>query len=316
MGPKPWDLQRDENHFHYLLLVPISNYLRAGILGPALYLGTVLAPISLLQFGNARSRQVMAIAASIFAASILLMHLDHNLPVTPEYSCFGGWSNVLILRGLSSRFFWEDHWQYVFLAFASLGTAGLICASLDVAAKLPRAALAVIIASAIYWAATVPLWFYNDRYYLVLVPAGAIVLGLAPLPRSPRIAIAGLAMMAMMGVMSLGGTYAYQRGLSAVLAARDTLEREGVPRSSIDAGYSLNGQDLYRYPKHGIDTMKFESGIPMITSPQISDYTIASGPIEGTRVVRELSWPGPYGLGHRKLFVLKRIGGSPVDSKP
>ena len=35
LGPKPWDLQLDENHFYYLFRVPLASYLRAGVLGPA-----------------------------------------------------------------------------------------------------------------------------------------------------------------------------------------------------------------------------------------------------------------------------------------
>ena len=71
-----------------------------------------------------------------------------------------------------------------------------------------------------------------------------------------------------MGLLSLGGTYAYQRGMAVVLATRNELEHQGVPRSAIDAGYALNGEDLYRYPKHGIEAMELEAGIPMITSPK------------------------------------------------
>ncbi|HEV2169738.1 MAG TPA: hypothetical protein VGR40_02260, partial [Candidatus Binatus sp.] len=65
-------------------------------------------------------------------------------------------------------------------------------------------------------------------------------------------------------------------------------------------------EDLYRYPKHGIESMQLEAGIPMITSPKINEYTIASGPISGTEVVRRLEWPGPFGLGHRYLYLLKK----------
>src|SRR6202044_1214727 len=93
---------------------------------------------------------------------------------------------------------------------------------------LGRAAAAILIAASVYWAATIPLWFYNDRYYLVLVPAAAIVLALAPLPRSRMIMAAGFAMTLAMGLMSLGGTYAYQRGMAVVLATRNELEHQGV----------------------------------------------------------------------------------------
>src|SRR3984957_4866273 len=311
LSPKPWDLQRDENHFHYIFLVPLANYLRAGMLGPALYLGTVLSPLAILQLATPRWRRVAIYGAGIFASALILMQLDPQLPATPEYSCFGGWHNVLILRGGANRFSWDDDWQYSFLALASVGAAGFIVAFETIFRTLGRAAAAILIAASVYWAATIPLWFYNDRYYLVLVPAAAIVLALAPLPRSRMIMAAGFAMTLAMGLMSLGGTYAYQRGMAVVLATRNELEHQGVPRSAIDAGYALNGEDLYRYPKHGIETMELEAGIPMITSPKVNEYTIASEPIAGMEIVRRLKWPGPFGLGHRYFYLVKKQVAAP-----
>jgi hypothetical protein len=79
-----------------------------------------------------------------------------------------------------------------------------------------------------------------------------------------------------------------------------------VPRAAIDAGYALNGEDLYRYPKHGIESMELESGIPMITSEKMGDYTIASEPIAGTEVIKRLKWPGPFGLGHRYFYLVRK----------
>ncbi len=316
LSPKPWDLQLNENNFAYIFRVPLASYLRAGVLGPALYLGMVLSPLAILQLTTPRWRRVAIGGAGIFAAALILMWMDNRLPVTPECSCFGGWRNVLILRGGSSRFSWDGDWQYAFLTLASFGAAGLIAAFADIFRTLSRAAAAIVIAALIYWAATIPLWFYNDRYYLVMVPAGAIVLALAPLPRSRMVRAAGFAMTLAMGLMSLGGTYAYQRGLAAILATRNELEHEGVPRSAIDAGYALNGEDLYRYPKHGIETMKLEAGIPMITSQKVDEYTIASEPIAGTEVVRRLKWPGPFGLGHRYFYLVKKRAAAGNGSNP
>lgn len=321
LGPKAWALQLDENHFAYIFRVPLANYIRAGVLGPALYLGMVLSPLAILQLTTPRWCRVTIGGAGIFAAALILMWMDNRLPVTPECSCFGGWRNVLILRGGSNRFSWDGNWQYAFLTLASFGAAGFIAAFADVFRTLSRAAAAIVIAAIIYWAATIPLWFYNDRYYLVMVPAGAIVLALAPLPRSRMVKAAGLAMTLAMGLMSLGGTYAYQRGMAVVLATRNELERAGVPRSAIDAGYALNGEDLYRYPKHGIETMQLEAGIPMITSEKVDEYTIASEPVAGTEVVRRLKWPGPFGLGHRYFYLVKkqaaaRNGSNPPNAPP
>ncbi len=306
LGPKPWALQLDEKHFAYIFRVPLVSYIRAGVLGPALYLGMVLSPLATLQLTTPRWRRVAIGGAGIFAAALILMWIDNRLPVTPECSCFGGWRNVLILHGGSNRFSWDGDWQYAFLALASFGVAGFIAAFAEIFRTLSRAAAAMVIAAIIYWAATIPLWFYNDRYYLVMVPAGAIVLALAPLPRSRMVKAAGLAMTLAMGLMSLGGTYAYQRGMAVILATRNELEREGVPRSAIDAGYALNGEDLYRYPKHGIESMKLEAGIPMITSDKAAEYTIANEPIPGTEVVERLKWPGLFGLGHRYFYLVKQ----------
>jgi len=304
--PKPWFLQLDEDQFAYIFLVSPAVYLRAGLLGPLLYLGTVLAPLALLQLATPRWRRTAMIGGAIFCSALLLMHLDHSLPVTPEYIWFGGWHNVLLLRGLPNRFFWETGWQYVFIALGSLGGAGLIIAFATIFTRMRRPTAALIIASLIYWGATIPLWFYNDRYYLVLVPAGALVLALAPLPRMRPVKFAAFAMTFAMGLIALGGTYSYQRGLAVILAARNTLEREGVPRSAIDAGYSLNGEDLYRYPKHGIETMKLEAGIPMITSPKVDEYTIASDAIPGAEIVQRFKAPGPFGLGHRYFYLVRK----------
>jgi hypothetical protein len=306
LGPKPWDLKQDENHFHYIFRVPLANYLRAGALGPALYLGTMLSPLAILQLTTPRWRRVAIGGAGIFASALLLMWLDDRLPVTPEYSCFGGWHNVLILRGEPNRFSWDSDWQYAFLLLASFGAAGFLAAFAEIFRTLGRGAAALVIAAIIYWAATIPLWFYNDRYYLVLVPAGAIVLAIAPLPRRRLVMALGFAMTLAMGLLSLGGTYAYQRGMGVIVATRNELEHEGVPRSSIDAGYVLNGEDLYRYPKHGIETMQLEGGTPMITSEKLGEYTIASEPIAGMELVRKLKWPGPFGLGHRYFYLVKK----------
>jgi len=319
LGPKPWQVQFNESRFNYIFMVPLANYLRAGVLGPALYLGTVLSPLALLQLATPRWRRVAMVGVGIFATALALMLIDDRLPVTPEYSCFGGWQNVLILRGAANRFSWAGDWQYVFLLLASFGAAGFVAAFAEIFRTLDRGAAAIVMAALIYWAATIPLWFYNDRYYLVMVPAGAIVLALAPLPRVRLVQAAAFAMTLAMGLMSLGGAYAYQRGMAVIVDTRNDLERQGVPRSAIDAGYALNGEDLYRYPKHGIDTAKLEGGTPMITSQKVDDYTIASAPLAGMEVVRRLKWPGPFGLGHRYFYLVRKqitINGSIPGTPP
>ena len=299
--PPPWKLLQRKAILASFLKIAPWEYFRTGIVSPLLYLGIVLSPLAIVRVSKT-IRRALALAAGIFIVTMILVRIGSRLPATPEMSCFGGWSNALILRGLSNRFEWSDGWQYATALLGSIGAAGLILALVDAIPRLTRASTAVLIASAIYWAAIVPLWFFNDRYFLVLVPAGALILAMMPLPERMYARIATFAMTMVMGLMSLGGTYAYQRGLSAVMAARDMLEKRGVARASIDAGYELNGLELYPFPQGD------DSHVPMITSSKVSEYTIASSPFAGTEIIGTLARPGPFGFGKRELYVLRRIG--------
>jgi hypothetical protein len=307
LHPPPWNLAENEGHLALLFRVSLTEYIRSGLLGPLLYLGIVLSPLALVRLELRDADRVLALGAGIFLLTVIVVKAGDRIPSTPEMSCFGGWSNALILRGLPSRFLWQDAWQWVMAMLGSVGAAGLIFAAIDVLPKLNRASAAVLITAGIYWSAMIPLWLFNDRYDLPLVPAGALILALAPMPQKRLAKVSALAMTAAMGLLSLGGTYSYQRGLAAVIAARDMLEKNGVSRSSIDAGYELNGLELYRFPRKGEETMREEAGIPMITSGRVDDYTIASRPFPGTKIVGRIRWPGPFAIGEREIYILKRV---------
>ena len=309
---EPWRLARRTHLIGYFFKVGLATYLRAGVLGPLLYLGIALSPLAIVQLARlpaAGLRRGSAIAVAIFAATFILVRLDPIPPATPELSCFGGWSNVLLLRGLPTHFEWRGAGQWIATALGSLGAAGLIVAAPRALRRLNRAGAAMVITAMCYWAATIPLWLFNDRYYLVMVPAGALILALVPLrSRSAAVAVA-IALTAVMGLLSMAGVYDYQRGLAVVIAARDALERAGVARPEIDAGYSSNGADLYRFAADegaGEDSFERERGIPMITSSALDEYTIAAAPIAGTEIMRRFDWPGVCGFGHRELYVLRR----------
>lgn len=305
----PWDLQRKAKTLSWVLTVSTSEYIRAGILAPLLYLGIVLSPMALLQLGTRNWYRILALAVILFGATVILNEAAKGrLPTVPELSCFGGWDNVLILRGMANRFTWHSGARWLFVALGSIGAGGLTFAAIELFPQLNRATAAVLIAALIYWAASLPLWLFNDRYYLVLVPAGALILAMAPMPEMLTARAAAFAMTLAMGLLSLGGVYAYQRGLAVVISARNELEQHGVKRSAIDAGYELNGEQLYRFPKgDAAETMKMEAGIPMITSGHVEEYTIASRPFAGTTIVQRLEWPGTFGLGHRYIYVLRRM---------
>jgi len=309
LNPEPWMLRRSEHKLQQFFNVSPALYVRAGLIGPMFYLGVVLSPLALPHLLAASWRKGLAIGATLLVAALVLMRLAPGAPATPELSCFAGWRNAMLLRGLPNRFSWQDGWtQGPALMLGAFGAAGLVLAALSLERLPRRAALALMLTAGIYWLGIIPLWFFNDRYFLVMVPAGCLLLALAP-PREKSgraIAVAGVIAL---GLISITGVYDHQRGLEAIVAARDALERSGVPRGDIDAGYSLNGGDLYYCCENAlaIEQEKLAPQVPMITSGDLARYTIAGAPMPGTIIRRRISWPGPFGFGRRELYVLERI---------
>jgi len=311
-----WSLELNELAIrNYFFLVPALGYFKGWLIGPLLYLGLVLAPLALVHAVTSWRRAV-PLALIIFALAIVLTAIDDHLVwKIPECKCFGGWPGALVVNGMPENFHWHGATGWIVAALASTGAAGLCVVAMEVIPRMGRAAAAVALTAAIYWAGILPLWFFSDRYDLVMVPAGCLLLAIAPLrrghtPTTRTITLTvAAAMTTMMGLLSLGGVYAYQRGAQSVVEARDALISKGVLRDEIDAGYSLNGEDLYRYPAAGIDTQSDEPGIPMITSAKMSLYTIAAAPQLDADVIKRFSWPGAFGFGQRPLYVLHRLSG-------
>jgi hypothetical protein len=308
LKPLPWDLQQREQQIHYIFWVPLGRYVLEGVLGPALTLGVALLPLALLQWRRERLRDGLAAALTVFGITAILLSLQPQ-SLQPSFTCFGGWTTVLQLRGPAGgplAFHWDSGGRWLAIVLGSAGVAGVYLAAREVFPRLGRAGAAVMITAGLYWFATLPLWLFNDRYDLVLLPAGCLLLALAP-PRTRWGVGAAAAMTLALGWVAIAGVYDYQRGIAAVLAARNDLLRHGVARHSIDAGYALNGEDLYRYPHRGIETMRLEAGIPMITSRTEDEYTITQVPSPGTRIVRRYRWPGPLGFGHREIYAVIRV---------
>jgi len=302
--PVPWMLGLRENKLHYLYTVPIRVYFIDALAAPLLYLGLMLSPLALPQLFTPRWRLGLAVAAALAVAILPLLLTDPGARSIPELSCCGGWNNVLVLRG-PLRFVWSDaRLRLAVLAVSILGASGLVLAAAEIKAA-SAGLLAVLISAAIYWAGTVPLWMFNDRYYLVMLPAGCLLLALAPRPRRAASHVASFAMLAAMGWFAAAGVYDQMRGLDAVMAVRDELIRDGVARTEIDAGYPLNGNDLYRDPQPGHqETFALEAGIPLITSAKFKPWTIAVAPLPGSVIVKRFAWPGPFGFGQRTLHLL------------
>ncbi|HTY54996.1 MAG TPA: glycosyltransferase family 39 protein [Candidatus Binataceae bacterium] len=305
-NPEPWMLRQSEGKLAQFFDVSPAIYVGGGLIGPLFYLGVVLSPMALPHLLSASWRKGIVIAASLMAIALVSMRLAAKLPATPELSCFGGWRNALLLRGLPNTFAWHDGSTHAAaMILAALGAAGLILAASNLPRPMRPATLAVILTAAIYWLGLIPLWFFNDRYYLVLVPAACLMLALAP-PERMAGRVAAITGVIVLALISLAGVDDHQRALGTVAAIRDDLERSGVARSDIDAGYALNGGDLYHENPTVIERWGTAPRIPMITSDALARFTIAAAPVEGTRVIRRAPWPGPLGCDGRGIYVLER----------
>jgi len=148
------------------------------------------------------------------------------------------------------------------------------------------------------------LWFYNDRYVLVLLPlVVALALGQRDRTPAPRLAWAALALFA---VIALTGTRDSLRFNQAVRDTWQSLVDSGVPPSDIDAGYVWSGWVLYAHPENLAPGLTADD-VPWITSQRRPPYILAKAEIEGYEVVREVTWtddapwPGPD-----RLYVLKQ----------
>ncbi len=307
--PLPWDLRRRASLLLSITRVPLGEYVGAGGFGPLLYLGTTLAPLALVQLATIRVARWLPLAAIIFAASAILARVYPASPVLATFSCYAGSPFALYLYGRPHPLpVSPTEWMLSVLGGA--GAASMVVSLIRTAPCLNRAATAVMFAAAIFWAAIFPLWLFNDRYFLPLVPAGCVLLAAAPMPLSRFARAVAVAMALALALASLGEVRSYQRGIAAIAGARDQLLREGVPRREIDAGYSMNSEDEYRYARTGIDTPALEADIPELTTQRIAEYTISTVQPVGTVIVRTLTWPGPLGFGRRKMYVFRKLGGA------
>lgn len=286
--------------------LPLVVYLRGGILEPMLYLGLVLAPLAIPLGLRASLKWGFAVATILFVVAAVLVLLRTDFFGLPQLTCHGGWLRTLYLRG-PNEFTWNHPLQWTILAAASLGAAGLIVSALRVRPCLSSAALPLLFTASIYWGAAIPLWLFNDRYQLPLIPAAALLLVLLPTPVSRKLRALVLVSLGALGLFSLSGVRDYQRGFDAVLEAVSQLERQGVPRANIDAGYALNGADLYPF---GADPSLDPSlsDVPMVTSKSRRDFMLASRPLPGTEIIRTISVPVVFGLKTRTIYVLHRAG--------
>jgi hypothetical protein len=334
----------------WLLEVPVASYVRSNLYilsTVAFYALPALLAMATVR-GVWRTRTLVLVVASI--AAIMLGFLGEiPVPLRPESTWtlteVGG--TRLLISGLVPAV--EAPWIENLLRGAGLlaaalallavmkrdrvpplvprgasphahGPAALVRRALHAVKEIPlttRAPLVVYLVA--YLLLVNVLWFYNDRYLLVLLP---VIVALALSHRAARPGVPRLAwvMSAIFAVVAITGTRDALRFNQAVRDSWQALVDSGVRPSDIDAGYAWTGWMLYAHPENLANGLTV-GDVPWITSKRRLPYLISKTRIDGYDVAREVawsddaSWPGPD-----RLFVLKRRAPSPTggarSSKP
>jgi hypothetical protein len=146
------------------------------------------------------------------------------------------------------------------------------------------------------------LWLYNDRYYVVFVPALAI---LATRIGTMRDSVAGPLLALWAGVAVTGTRDMLGVNDTAGHIARQ-LEASGVHPWEIDAGYPWDGWRLYAHPEHLAPGGDPTTDVPFVTSDALTLYTIASTPMEGYDILEIVPLKDATWQATRQLYVLKQ----------
>jgi hypothetical protein len=148
------------------------------------------------------------------------------------------------------------------------------------------------------------LWFFNDRYYVVLAPVLAVIGALAidGNRRGQRLAVVLLAVWAVIDVTGTRDMLGFNQ---AVAGAVHELEAQGIPPSEIDAGYTQNGWRLYAHPENLPPGATPEDDVPFVTSKEESPYRITNAPEPDAEILHVIPLPRATWQASRQIYVLK-----------
>jgi hypothetical protein len=149
------------------------------------------------------------------------------------------------------------------------------------------------------------MWFYYDRYYLVLLPSFIYYCLKLTLKTgfSRVIALSGATLLAF---VSISGTWDALRFNQALAEAFNELRATGVTAAEIDAGYSLAGWILYAHPENLPPGAKAAEDVEWVTTDKELPYAISNTPLPGYETLKEISWKGSLWAVSNRVYVLHK----------
>ena len=131
------------------------------------------------------------------------------------------------------------------------------------------------------------LWLAYDRYALPLVVlVAALRLGTVGI-RRPRLALAGVAMLALVSGV---GTWDHLRYSQALWDAVGWARGAGIEERELDGGYVVNGWLQYAHPEHAARAPDGDVRVPWINVDETLRYGIVNRAPAGARVLHEVAY--------------------------
>ena len=287
LGPLDWAAVR-QGYLRWWFMVSMTSYLRWNV--EVLFVSVFpLAPL-LLAYAFCRRRALQVGGAAILLAIVTraaLGYFQTPLPNGQTWSLHDIAARMMVGGEVAAR-----EWALRVVPLVTLTGLLAVAALLVISVRgwLPqnrwsRTQWIIVSLAALHLACINALWLYNDRYYVVLAPLVAIV-GAQALDLDARAKwVAAVLLLAWSGI-AISGT----RDMLAFNEAAATLAREveasGVPRWDIDAGYALNGWDLYAHPENLPPGADRRYQVPFVTSDGPTHYSITNSPLPNSDILR------------------------------
>ena len=251
-------------------------------------LGTALVPLALGSLDRANVRAALPAALLVGAAlsAEFAVYRRVRAPLNAEFTWtlweLGGTETLVPPRLVPAQ---PPAWALA-LTLAAVLVVALALAPL-VRRRPSRAARGLAWGALGYFVLTAILWMFYDRYLLPLVViVAALRLATSGLTR-PRLALAGVALLAAISVVGTWDHLQYSRALwDAVGWAR----LAGAEDGAIDGGYIVNGWLQYAHPEHARRAPNGDVNVPDVNGGERPRYRIGNDVPHGTRVLHTVTY--------------------------
>ena len=243
--------------------------------------------------------------------ALLLLWRFGSTPPPLEDGMTWSLSELAHVRGLMRGTFTEPgpckRFLPLTLILMLISTAALVAGSVSLLLKtrgrIGKAAAVLAVSGLLQLGLINVLWFYYDRYYLVLFPT-LIYLSLKIIPASRAAIITSWIGIAILAFISITGVWDALRFNQACLDACDYLRANGVPAAKIDAGYSLTGWTLYAHPENLSPGENPNEDVTWVTSDKELPYVISNTPLPGYETMKEIHWKGSVWAVSNSIYIL------------